>query len=130
MLSPLFDREFSEHSYGFRPGRSAHQAVTASRAYVSEGKRWVVDLDLGKFFDKVNHEILMSRVARKVKDQRILKLIRRYLKAGIPVEGRIAMFAPASSLFLPNCHRWLREFRLFAGPLMQKTRRQKTPGRL
>ncbi len=87
MLSPLFDRDFSEHSYGFRPGRSAHQAVSASRGYVSEGKRWVVDLDLEKFFDKVNHDILMSRVARKVKDQRILKLIRRYLKAGIMVEG-------------------------------------------
>ena len=87
VLSPMFDRDFSEHSYGFRPGRSAQQAVSASRGYVSEGKRWVVDLDLEKFFDKVNHDILMSRVARKVKDQRILKLIRRYLKAGIMVDG-------------------------------------------
>ena len=87
ILSPMFDRDFSEHSYGFCPGRSAHQAVLAAQSYVSEGKRWVVDLDLEKFFDRVNHDILMSRVARKVKDKRVLKLIRRYLKAGIMVDG-------------------------------------------
>jgi RNA-directed DNA polymerase len=87
VLSPIFDRDFSEHSYGFRPGRSAHQAVAASRGYVAEGKRWVVDLDLEKFFDRVNHDILMSRVTRKVKDPRVLKLIRRYLKAGVMVDG-------------------------------------------
>jgi len=87
ILSPMFDEDFSEHSYGFRRGRSAHQAVLAAQGYVSEGKRWVVDLDLEKFFDRVNHDILMSRVARKVKDKRVLKLIRRYLKAGIMVDG-------------------------------------------
>lgn len=82
VLSPLFDRDFSEHSYGFRPGRSAQEAVLQARAYASGGKRWVVDMDLEKFFDRVNHDVLMNRVARKVTDKRVLKLIGRYLKAG------------------------------------------------
>jgi len=69
VLTPLFDSGFSESSYGFRAGRSAHQAVKAARGYVCEGKRWVVDMDLEKFFDRVNHDILMSRIARKVKDR-------------------------------------------------------------
>ena len=69
VLSPLFDPEFSEHSYGFRPGRSAHQAVLRARDYQREGKRWVVDMDLAQFFDEVNHDILMARVGRKVKDR-------------------------------------------------------------
>ncbi len=80
VLSPIFDPGFSESSYGFRPGRSAQQAVKAARGYVAKGKRWVVDLDLEKFFDRVNHDILMSRLARKVGDERVLKLIRRYCK--------------------------------------------------
>jgi RNA-directed DNA polymerase len=82
-LSPIFDPEFSEYSYGFRPGRSAHQAVEQTREYASTGRRWVVDMDLEKFFDRVNHDILMSRVARKVKDKRVLRLIRGYLRAGV-----------------------------------------------
>jgi RNA-directed DNA polymerase len=78
VLSPLFDPDFSETSYGFRPGRRAQQAIAKAREYVAEGKRWVVDIDLEKFFDRVNHDVLMSRVARKVKDKRVLRLIRRY----------------------------------------------------
>lgn len=89
VLQPLFDPEFSESSYGFRPGRNAHQAVKAARSYVAEGKRWVVDIDLEKFFDRVNHDVLMARVARKVKDERVRKLIRRYLEAGM-MEGGVA----------------------------------------
>lgn len=74
VLSPLFDPGFSEASYGFRPGRSAHQAVLASRDHVAAGRRWVVDIDLEKFFDRVNHDVLMARVARKVADKRVLRL--------------------------------------------------------
>ena len=89
VMSPLFEAEFSNHSYGFRPGRSAAQAVQQARIYIEEGRRWVVDADLEKFFDRVNHDILMSRVARKIEDKRVLKLIRSYLQAGI-MEGGVA----------------------------------------
>jgi RNA-directed DNA polymerase len=87
VLSPLFEPDFSESSYGFRPQRSAHQAVRKARQYVREGRRWVVDIDLEKFFDRVNHDILMSRLARRVKDKRVLRLIRRYLQAGMMSNG-------------------------------------------
>ena len=87
VLSPIFEPGFSESSYGFRPGRSAHQAVQQARAYVAEGRRWVVDLDLEKFFDRVNHDILMSRLARRISDKRVLRLIRRYLQAGMMTDG-------------------------------------------
>jgi len=87
VLQPKFDPTFSEHSYGFRPGRSAHQAVRAARGYIQEGRRWVVDVDLEKFFDRVNHDILMSRLAGRMEDKRVLSLIRRYLEAGVMVNG-------------------------------------------
>jgi RNA-directed DNA polymerase len=86
-LSPLFEPRFSAHSYGFRPGRSAHQAVAAAQAYIQDGYDWVVDIDLEKFFDRVNHDMLMARVARVVKDKRVLRLIRRYLESGVMVNG-------------------------------------------
>ena len=91
VMTPIFDREFSTHSYGFRPRRSAHQAIKQACDYIAKGNRWVVDLDLEKFFDQVNHDMLMSRVARKIKDKRLLKLIRRYLTAGIMQDGLVSI---------------------------------------
>jgi RNA-directed DNA polymerase len=86
-MSPIFEAGFSESSHGFRPGRGAHQAIQKATEYVAEGNDWIVDIDLEKFFDRVNHDILMSRVARKVKDKRVLLLIRRYLQAGTMIGG-------------------------------------------
>jgi RNA-directed DNA polymerase len=90
ILEPLFDQGFSENSYGFRRGRSARDAVLKAHSYVVEGYRWTVDLDLEKFFDRVNHDILMARIARKVKDKRILLLIRRFLQSGILIDGVVS----------------------------------------
>ncbi|KAB3587288.1 group II intron reverse transcriptase/maturase [Brevibacillus nitrificans] len=87
VLTPIFDPHFSKSSFGFRPNRSAHDAIRQAQSYISEGYRFVVDMDLEKFFDRVNHDILMSRVARKVQDKALLKLIRAYLQAGIMVNG-------------------------------------------
>jgi len=87
VLTPLFEPVFSPHSYGFRPGRRAHDAVTAAQGYIREGYTWVVDIDLEKFFDRVNHDKLMARVARVVKDKRVLRLVRRYLQSGVMVNG-------------------------------------------
>lgn len=87
VLQPLFDPTFSEHSFGFRPGRSAHQAVRAAQRYIQSGRRVVVDVDLEKFFDRVNHDVLMGRLARRIQDTRLLGLIRRYLEAGVMVNG-------------------------------------------
>jgi group II intron reverse transcriptase/maturase len=78
---------FLEHSFGFRPGRSAHDAVLAAQCYVQEGRHWVVDVDLEKFFDRVNHDVLMGRLARRISDTQLLRLIRRYLNAGLMADG-------------------------------------------
>lgn len=87
VLSPIYDSTFSESSYGFRPKRSAHDGVQAARRHVAEGRRWVVDLDLEKFFDRVNHDVLMSRIARRIGDKVLLRTIRRYLTAGVMANG-------------------------------------------
>ena len=87
VLTPVYDPSFSPNSYGFRPGRNAHQAVRQAKEHIAKGYEWVVDIDLEKCFDRVNHDILMGRIARKISDKRILKLIRRYLQAGIMVNG-------------------------------------------
>jgi RNA-directed DNA polymerase len=87
VLSPLFEATFSEQSYGFRPGRSAHDAVRVAQSYIESGKSWVVDIDLERFFDTVNHDRLMARVKDVVKDKRVLRLINAYLQAGVMVNG-------------------------------------------
>jgi RNA-directed DNA polymerase len=89
VLSERWDRTFSEHSYGFRPGRSAHQAVAQAQAYIAEGYRYTVDIDLEKFFDRVNHDMLMGRVAKRVSDKRLLRLIRAFLNAGVMENGLV-----------------------------------------
>ena len=91
VLQRRWDRTFSEHSYGFRPGRSAHQAVQQAQQYIAAGYRWVVDLDLEKFFDRVNHDKLMATIAERVGDRRLLKLIRAFLTAGVMEGGLVSL---------------------------------------
>lgn len=90
VLQPLFDPTFSESSFGFRPGRSAHQALCRAKDHLAAGHRWVVDMDLEKFFDRVNHDVLMSRLARRIEDKCILRLIRRFLRAGMLEGGLVS----------------------------------------
>ena len=90
VLQRQWDRTFSEHSYGFRPGRSAHQAVAQAQQYIVEGYGWVVDLDLEQFFDRVNHDKLMGQIAKRVEDKRLLKLIRAFLNAGVMENGLVS----------------------------------------
>ncbi len=90
VLQPAFDPTFSDHSFGFRPSRSAHQALERAQQHIAAGHRWVVDMDLEKFFDRVNHDVLMSRLARRIEDKRILRLIRRYLQAGMMEDGIVS----------------------------------------
>jgi RNA-directed DNA polymerase len=89
VLTPLFDPEFSDHSYGFRPGRRGHEAVRKAREFMKEGYRYVVDLDLEKFFDRVNHDRLMMKISAKVKDKKVLLLIRKYLQSGVMENGLV-----------------------------------------
>ena len=90
VLQKRWDRTFSEHSYGFRPGRSAHQAVAQAQGYIAEGRHWVVDIDLEKFFDRVHHDKLLGRMAQRVRDKRMLKLIRAFLNAGVMEKGLVS----------------------------------------
>jgi RNA-directed DNA polymerase len=87
VLTPIFDPTFSEHSHGFRPGRRAHDAVRKAKRYIQEGRRWVVDVDLEKFFDRVNHDVLMGMLENRIGDRRMLRIIRRFLEAGIMADG-------------------------------------------
>ena len=87
VLQPQFDPTFSQHSHGFRPGRRAHDAIIEAQKYIQDGKKWVVDVDLEKFFDRVNHDVLMGKLAKRIADVRVLRLIRRYLEAGVMEQG-------------------------------------------
>lgn len=87
VLSRIYEPVFSENSFGFRPRRGAKDAITKSKQYINQGNRWVIDMDLEKFFDKVNHDILMGKLEKKIKDKRLLSLIRKYLKSGILING-------------------------------------------
>jgi group II intron reverse transcriptase/maturase len=89
VLQPIFDPTFSEHSHGFRPGRRAHDAVREAQRYIQAGRRWVVDVDLERFFDRVNHDVLMGKVENRIGDRRLTRLIRRYLEAGILADGMV-----------------------------------------
>ena len=89
VLQAIFDPLFSAYSFGFRPGKSAHDAVRAAQRYVQAGKNWVIDMDITKFFDRVNHDILMNRIGQTIRDKRVLRLIGRYLRAGVMVEGLV-----------------------------------------
>lgn len=87
VMGPIYEEQFSDSSYGFRPGRSAQEAVQQARQYVMEGKNWVVDLDMAEFFDRVNHDILMRKIAKTIRDKRVLRLIGKYLRAGVMQSG-------------------------------------------
>jgi group II intron reverse transcriptase/maturase len=87
VLQPIFDPTFHDRSFGFRPGKSAHDAVQVAQSYVQAGKDWVVDMDITKFFDRVNHDILMTRIGQRIRDKRVLRLIGRYLRAGVMIQG-------------------------------------------
>ena len=89
VLTPIFDPDFSESSFGFRPRRSAHGALKQVQSYIKDGYRFCVDMDLSKFFDRVQHDVLMSRISRKVRDKRLLCLMGRYLRAGVMVNGLV-----------------------------------------
>jgi group II intron reverse transcriptase/maturase len=90
ILQPIFEQTFSDSSYGFRPGRNAHQAIERAKGYYEEGNTWVVDLDLEKYFDTVNHDLLIKMVRETVKDEAVIALIKKFLKSGIMAEGIVS----------------------------------------
>ena len=90
VLYPIFDPTFSDYSYGFRKGKNTHQALKQAQVYQKSGKRWVVDMDLAKFFDEVDHDVLMSKIAKSIEDKRVLRLIRSYLRSGIMIDGMVS----------------------------------------
>lgn len=98
VLQPMFDPGFSEHSHGFRPGRRAHDAIVAAQRFIQAGRKWVVDVDLEEFFDRVNHDVLMGKLARHIGDRRVLGLILRYLNAGISANGMTMERVPSASV--------------------------------
>lgn len=98
MINPIFDREFSNNSYGFKPGRRAHIALKQAQIYINHGYKYVVDMDLVKFFDNVNHDLLMNLVSRKIEDKRVLKLMRRYLNSRIMLKGMLVGTPKGGSL--------------------------------
>jgi RNA-directed DNA polymerase len=104
VLTPVFDPGFSGSSFGFRPGRSAHQAVKVARRCVQDGLEWVADIDLDRFFDRVQFDVLMARVARKVDDRKVRRLIRSYLEAGVMVDG-IKQATAAGTRRVRRCRR-------------------------
>jgi group II intron reverse transcriptase/maturase len=108
VLTPIFDPAFSGHSYGFRPGRSAQDAVRTAQQYAQEGNDWVVDIDITKFFGHVNHDILMGRIAQVIRDKRVLHLIGKYLRRGAMVDGVVtgsgAAFSPRNRLSKSMLH--------------------------
>jgi len=105
-LQPLFDPTFSPHSYGFRPGRRAHDAVRAAQTCAQEGKDWVVDRDITKCFDHVNHDILRTRIGQRIRDKRVLRLIGRYLRTGVMIEGGVQPSAEGTPQGGPFSPRW------------------------
>jgi len=90
ILTPVFEREFSDYSYGFRPGKSAYEAIKQAQVYINEGYTTVVDIDLEKFFDRINHDKLMYLLSKRIEDKRLLRLIRRYLESGIMIGGLVS----------------------------------------
>lgn len=119
VLNPILDREFSNSSYGFRPRRNAHMALKQAQTYINEGYKYVVDMDLEKFLDNVNHDLLMHLVARKIEDKRLLKLIRKYLNFGIMLKGMLikseegtpqgGLLSPLlSNILLDELDKWIR----------------------
>ena len=117
VLTPEFDPEFSAHSYGYRPGRSAHDAVRAAQEYIQAGQSWTVDLDISAFFDEMDHDILMRQVSAKIEDKRVLRLIGDYLRAPVQLDGRLekrTRGTPQGGLLSPLLNRIYFETRSFS----------------